>query len=102
LSELGYNTPSKRYGFADEAQEETEETNATREPPVDSNARGKSVVPAPSANANSGCLYATGLTLFQLSTRSTGLLLHRGNVNGISAKRTSTIRTNKSSAIRSA
>jgi hypothetical protein len=102
LNDLGYNVPRKRYGFADEGQEETEECNATREPPVNDKARGKSAVLALSANTKRRRLYATGLTHVQQSTRSTDLHLHRGNGNGISAKLTSTIRTNKSFATHSA
>jgi hypothetical protein len=102
LIKLGYDVPRKRYGFADEGQEETEESNATQEPPVNDKARGKSAVLALSANTKRRRLYATGLTHIQQSTKSTDLHLHRGNGNGISAKRTSTIRTNKSFATRSA
>jgi hypothetical protein len=102
LNELGYNVPRKRYGFADEAQEETEENNATREPPVNDKSQGKSAVLALSANTKRRRLYATGLTHVQQSTKSTDLHLHRGNGNGISAKRTSTIRNNKSFATPSA
>jgi hypothetical protein len=101
LNELGYNVPRKRYGFADETQEETEENNATREPPVNDKARGESAVLVLSANTKRRRFYVTGLTHIQQPTKSTDLHLHRGNGNGMSAKRTSTIRNNKYFAIRS-
>jgi hypothetical protein len=102
LRELGYDVPSRRYGFADEAEGETRDNNATRQPPVNDHARGKSPVPALGANTNSRRLYATGLTHFQQSMRSTNLRPHRGNGSGTGAKRSSTSRTSNSFTTRSA
>jgi hypothetical protein len=101
LNELGYDIPRKRYGFADDAQEEAEEADATREVAAEGHARGKSAL-ASGPGLNSRCLHAAGLIYCQQSTRSADPRLHRGNENVISAKRNSTIRTNKSFATRSA
>jgi hypothetical protein len=100
LNELGYDVPRKRYGFADDVQEETEEDNDTTEPPADVHVRGESAL-ASCPEPNSRCLYAAGLTYCQQSTTSTDLRPHRGNGNVISAKWNLTIRTNKSLATRS-
>jgi hypothetical protein len=101
LSELGYDVPRKRYGFADDAREEAEEANVTREPADDGHARCKSAL-VTGPELNSRYLYAAGLTYCQQSMTSTDLRLRRGNGNVICAKWNSTIRTNKSLATRSA